>query len=318
MSEPEQQKLFEVISVYFSNTYFGAFYEDAYKFMVDGKFKTIDKAYIYVAESFNRAINQPKNRPDQMDNYTIILKSIVNEYNKYLSRGLTLRDFTILMYKCIIPNYDNSTYSSIYSAAVQSIITNTVSKFTVYVINKTLPKSVSSDFRNSDAQVLRAMNREWKEIFKSMLINEKDEYAQMVIAERNGVSVEKNKTSSEIVEKLESRIRKLVSEKNEIISNRNNLAGYVTALLNEIRETRQKNNELITALSQLQKPIVSQKIIKPQQAAPVITEITPPEQIATPVVSAINTMLEHKYDEVDIIDEEDISNDESEYSDESS
>ncbi len=318
MSESDQHKLFEIISVYFSNTYFNSFYDDACKFYADGKFKSIDKAYIYVAESFHKAINQPKTRPDQTDNYTVILKAIVNDYNKYLGRGLNLREFNLLMYKCIIPNYDNSAYSSTYSAVVQSILVNTIGKFTVFVINKTLPKSVSDEFRNSNHKALESMNREWKEIFKSMLIDEKSEYAQLVIAERNGVPLDRDRTSAEIVEKLEARIRKLIAEKNEIITNRNNLAGYVSALLKEVRDTRRKNEELLSAINSLQtKPV--------KKSAPTVPVPTPdvPEQaepVAPIVSSAINDMLDHRYDNVDIIDPEseyESEDDEGSYSDSS-
>lgn len=315
MSESDQHKLFEIISVYFSNTYFNSFYDDACKFYADGKFKSIDKAYIYVAESFHKAINQPKTRPDQTDNYTVILKAIVNDYNKYLGRGLNLREFNLLMYKCIIPNYDNSAYSSTYSAVVQSILVNTIGKFTVFVINKTLPKSVSDEFRNSGHKALESMNREWKEIFKSMLIDEKSEYAQLVIAERNGVPLDRDRTSAEIVEKLEARIRKLITEKNEIITNRNNLAGHVSALLKEVRELRRRNEELSTAVNRLHEIQPKKKITQTPEPLPEPM----PEPIAPVVSSAINDMLDHRYDNVDIVysGSEDESNEDS-YSDESS
>jgi len=243
--DQNNEKLFEIISVYFSNTYFCSLYEQARDYFNDERYSSIEQAYQTTVKSFNDAFKAKRNiHGKENEHYPKIVNKLVDKYNSYMNVKYTLNTFVDLLTRAIVPP---DTYSEIYDDSVtkadivRTILVKTLNEFTVYVLTKEFDNAVSLETRQAkDPDVLRKINLSWKEQFKSFLTHQRSEYYSLLVAKRNGVDI--NKTSSidmvsiGIVKALEGKLRECLSEKNIALQERNKMANYARLLIDRVRE----------------------------------------------------------------------------------
>lgn len=251
MSQSDEYKVFEVISVYFSNTYFVALYDKACDYYNDEKFPTIEDSYRSTLENFNNAFRQTKSTYGKHNEfYPTILNDLRKTFNNYTKNVDTPTGFIDRLVRCILPNDEylgNKNDVQMKDDIVRAILTRTVAAFTVYTINEDLDNAVSLDIRKSPEAGVEK-NKEWKNKFKSLLDQQKREYASIVIAKRNGVEISNKNDlnlSKEIIERYEKKIHELVSEKQLLIQERNKLLNISTALLSQVRELEKFKNDTL-------------------------------------------------------------------------
>lgn len=286
MSDNDYEKLYEVISVYFSNIYFCKLYERARDLYIDVRFKTIEQAYRNAVESFNNAFKQKREiHGRENEYYPQIVGDIARQYNMFNNVKYSYNTFIDLICKSLVPA---DTYVDMYqdhitkNNIVRTILVKTVNNFTVYILVNQFERSLDIELRNSkDPEKLRSVNHEWKEKFKEMLLQERSEYYSLIVAKRHGVNIN-NQTEIDmvpvgIVKKLEGKMRELIDEKNKIIQDRNKIADFARLL----RERVEELELIIVEMSQkLQQPVQQQFI---QQMPPTPKQQTPKPQIDLPV-----------------------------------
>ena len=248
----EEQRVMEMISVWFANTYYVSIYGKAAGDFYDQRFPTIDKAYKNQIESFNKSLREKTNPDGSPSNYyPNIMNSINVQYNTYLNVNNTPSQFIDMIARSFLPPDE---YQEIYRnetqkrEVVKAIILQTVSAFTVYVINESLSDIVSPKIRNSsDIRLQQSKNKQLKEKFSSLLNQKKNEYRALLVAGRNGVDISNPDARAmipqEVVGRLEEKIRFLVEEKstiirekNELVRSQNKLVKQMRALLSRCRE----------------------------------------------------------------------------------
>ena len=280
-----EEKIFEIISVYFSNNYFCSLYTEACNYYNDDKFATIEQAYTFTIDSFNQAMKQTKVEHGRNNNfYPSIMNSVKNMYNEYMNKNLTYNRFMDIMAKVLIPyemHEEINADMDMKFKVIRAIMIKVVSKFTVYVLNEAMDDVLSLENRqNNDISILQNLNKKWKGVFKDTLISEKNHYRSITIAKRNGVDLSPNEVnngiSEEIVEHLETKVNELIHERNIIIKERNKLTKYVKILIKQLRETQYTLDEYEAEIEELKKKKPAPKVVSQTK---VISQTKPVQNI---------------------------------------
>jgi hypothetical protein len=272
------EKLFEIISVYFSNTYFCSLYEQARNNFNDERYKTIEIAYRATVESYNNAFKAKRSvHGRDNEHYPLILNKLVEKYNTYMNVRYTFNTFVDLVVRSVVPP---EVYSEIYDNSVtkadivRTILIKTLNEFTVHILTEEFEAGLSLETRDAkDPDVMRQVNLRWKEQFKKILQKQRSEYYKLLIATRHGVDIkspDNDMVSIEIVKALEGKLRDCISEKHVIMQERNKMAEYARLLIERVRELEDFIEEQQTPAPT---PVVSfQPIQQPQPPvqAPVV------------------------------------------------
>lgn len=273
----EEHQVFEMISVWFANTYFMHIYSKSADDYNNEKFPSIEKAYRNQVESFNSSLRQTKNKHGR-DNvfYPRVMNSINQQYNDHLGLNNSPSRFIDMIARCFVPEDE---YVEVYKDEfqkrdiVKAIILQSVATFTVYILNEAVDDILSLELRNSkDVRVLQKKNLMLKEKFRSILYQKRNEYCALLVAGRNGVDIANPEARAmipqEVVFRLEEKIRYLVEEKTSIIREKNELIRSQKKMVSQMRSLLERCRELESYKTKPVKPVKLVKPVKPVEVEP--------------------------------------------------
>lgn len=258
----EDQRVFEMISVWFANTYYISIYNKSAEDFHNGNYPSFAKAYRYQVEYFNTSLRQAKN-PDGSPShfYPKIMSNINNQYNEYLRINNTPSQFIDMVARCMVPPDE---YAEIYHnehqkrEVVKAILLQSVATFTVYILNEAIDDVLSLEIRNAkNPNLQQQQNKRLKDKFVSIINQKKNEYCALLVAGRNGVDITNPEARAmipqEIVGRLEEKIRYLVEEKSAIIREKNELIRSQNGLVKQMRALVARCRELEIKFTLIQK-----------------------------------------------------------------
>lgn len=265
------EKIIEVVSVYFSNVHFNTLYEQARDYFNDERYPSIEQAYRTTVESFNNAFKQTKAIHGKInEHYPTVMNTIATHCNKYLSTTYTYSRFIDVLAQSILPQdiySDVSNESTTKADIVRQIMVKTVSNFTSYILTDQFAQALDLELRNSNnPERLKAVGLEWKLKFKDLFMKQIKDYCDILITKRNGGNINPTDGQPDMVpaakiKELEQKMREILTAKNQVIVDRNKIANYARLLINRVKELESmlEENEPIN-------PVISPRLRKSTDA----------------------------------------------------
>ena len=203
--DPETKEIYETISCWFVNRYWGELYDNS---LIDNS----PDSYRATISNFNNSFksNTPNNgRYDTP--YVIMIEKICNYYNTYCDRNKNINQFIDTLYTIIVGVREASEYeasSKDKENVVRNILIKTLDVFTMYIICNEIDYVKK---RNNKKRPII-----WKDKFEIIFKNKIKQYRDILISDRNGVDIRKQEDQEMVpvhkVEKLKSKIRELYTE----------------------------------------------------------------------------------------------------------
>lgn len=213
--DPETKSIYEIISCWFVNKYWGNMYYGSR----DGSQDTYKSTVITFNNSFKSTV---PNRGRYDTPYVIIMEKICNYYNEEYSRNKDIHQFISSIYKVIVGEKEAMEHNANFEDqenVVQNVLTEAVNVFSIWIIGNELE---AVERRDNERPI------EWKNKFITIFKNGVKRFRHIIVAQRNGVDVSKHADKEmvpvEIVEKLKSKIRDLYGQLRTITVERNQLA----------------------------------------------------------------------------------------------
>ena len=239
MSDITAEQIFEVVGVYFANTYWNHLHKSAIDEWSEEKFATKEEAFKTTAERYSRAFCAPNDKTERINkHYLAILKDLHNNYKTYLETSDTLLGFIDTLSRFLLPKEYYKTLARQdprKDNIIRKILTKTVARFTIFVTQQEAKKAVDDKERKNTRNV-----EHWKKKIIDLLVQERNEFCSLLLAKNSGVDI-KNRDEipsipKEVCDKLQSRIKDLITEKSEITQERNKLVKYIGVLKKMVRD----------------------------------------------------------------------------------
>jgi|GEM_PF-6935311 len=239
MSNINYKNVFEVIGVYFANTYWNVLYKEAYKAYKEKQSASLEEAYRETIEKYSRGFCSPADKNERVPKYYVmIIKDLHNNFREYLGSGETLMGFIDIISSFLLPNeyYKSlSQHDTRKDIIVRKIMIKTVMTFTIYIAQEEVRKVTDEKIRPDKKHV-----SEWKKKFIDILNQERNAFSTLLLAQGSGIDI-KNKEEiphipKEVYDKLQQTIKKLLLEKHELTVTVNKYAKYIGVLKKIINE----------------------------------------------------------------------------------
>lgn len=268
MSKITSENIFEIIGVYFANTYWNTLYQLALDDWRDEKFDKKEEAYKTMIERYSRAFCSPNEQNERINkHYVRIIKDLYINFKEYLNSGDTLLGFIDIISKFLLPIEYYKTLSSrdtTKDIIIRKILTKTLMKFTIYILQEEVKKVIDEKLRNEKKYVI-----EWKNKFIDILTQERNEFCTLLLAQNSGIDI-RNKDEipqipKEVCDKLQLKIKNLILEKSDLIHKLNKYTEYISLLKKIIKENemnkenKNENENFQPNLNKLKNKIITSK-----------------------------------------------------------
>lgn len=247
MSHVTSENIFEIIGVYFANTYWNTLYQLALDAWREEQFDKIEDAFKTMIERYSRAFCAPNDQNERINkHYLRIVKDLYMNYREFLQTGDTLLDFIDNVTKFFIPEDYYRTLSRRdpkKDVIFRKILTKSLMKFTIYISQEEAKKVTDAKLRTEKKYVV-----DWKKKFIDILTQERNEFCTLIMAQKSGIDI-KNKDEipqipKEVCDKLQVKIKDLIVEKSDLIHQINKYVKYINVLKKIIREKDAEIEEL--------------------------------------------------------------------------
>jgi len=277
-------RAFEIVGVYFANCFWNRQYKIAFDAVKDGKYLDMHEAYKVVIERYNRAFGRQERHDEKINpQYTEIMDDIRTYYETQINKIRELEDKKVIIrlsYRDFIDTFANyllpkDEYESMLKYDVRKeknvrmIFTQTVAKFTMYIIRDGSSDVIDNQIR-SNPESSRRYLRIWSNKFSEILDKERNDLCNLILASRSGIDVTKENMDSVpklVVDKMQSELRELMEEKGALEVTVNKYVDYIEALKKLLSKSQRKNEKLERAL---------RKTIATTGASTNVPVVTPP------------------------------------------
>ena len=188
MSEDRKNsdRAFEILGVYFSNCLWNRLYKTAVDSVKNGDFFDITESYKVVVERYNRGFGRQENIDERINpQYTSVLSDLKSYYEEQINKlrvieekpitiHLSDRDFIDTMVKYMLPNdeYEKmGKYDARKEKYFRLIMTQSVAKFTMFVIRSGVPDVIDKQIRTDMEISKRYIHSVCKNINRRKCIN---------------------------------------------------------------------------------------------------------------------------------------------------
>jgi|ERR1700678_214442 len=239
MNQVTSDKVFEVIGVYFANSYWNNIYNLASDYWRDEKYDKLIDAYKYVLGIYSRGFCTQNGQNGQFNNYyNRIVKDIYINYKDFLQTSDTFLNFIDVVTKYLLPTdyYKSlSSYDPKKENIFKRILTKTVMKFTIYISQYEIQNVVDKKLRIEKRYIVN-----WKNKFIDILTQEKNEFCALLLAQNSGINITNDdipQIPKMVCDKLQISMKKLIQEKSQLIHDKNKLIEYIKVLKKIIEDS---------------------------------------------------------------------------------
>lgn len=299
----QTRDIFDIVSTYFTNTYWFHLYKHAHDAYEQRHYGTIEDAYKVMVERYRIAFSAPQNAQGKENvNYVKIITDLRNQYNTWMQTNLTLGDFIDVICKQLLPE---DTYKSLgrqdsrKDDVFRKTIVQAVTNFTVYVSTEGLADVT----RVREPAAAKPRQQAWKEEFIQILYDLRNDLYGRFMATKTGVNPskmrnQKDQISKEAFDKMVEKIKQLISEKAAI---QKSLNTYIFAANKRMETDKAKIAELEAKLEAAYRamppkrgvppplPVVSSKTVDESSGSDEdVSSEEPSDDVKSPKIERIN------------------------------
>lgn len=259
----QTRDIFDIVSTYFTNTYWFHLYKHAHDAYDQRQFGTIDDAYKVMVDRYRIAFSAPQNAQGKENtNYVKIITDLHNQYNTWMHTNLTLGDFIDVICKQLLPD---DTYKSLgrqdtrKDDVFRKTIVQAVTNFTVYASTEGLNDVI----RVRDPITAKPRQQAWKEEFIQILYDLRNNLYGRFMATKTGVNPhkmrnQKDQISKEAFDKMVEKIRQLIAEKAKV---QKSLNTYIFAANKRMEADKAKIAELEAKLETAYRAMPAKRVV---------------------------------------------------------